>query len=224
MKSQSSGNDVLVVSRQDLVVPIKRSHRLLLAQLYTSLLIVPIVAVLVYLMAYYAPDALVLSDLSPMSWLWIVLGIAGVIWFIKKCYTFIRSSKHSLTEIDQATTAIQLTTGLTAYVKQLSKYWHVPSLLFGKKMPVTLHEGLKHLENEMNKGLIRSMLEFTVLGMVLIGVVNYIQLASPKALDQLPLYMVMGSLIAVFIIRFGMSLKSRPLVKQWIHVVQDLSI
>ena len=95
MKTQDSGNNVLVVSRQDLVVPIKRSHRFLLAQISTALLIVPTVAVLFYLMAYYAPDTIDLSDFSLMTWLWIVLGIAAVFWFIKKSFTFIRSSKHS---------------------------------------------------------------------------------------------------------------------------------
>jgi len=224
MKTQASGNNVLVVSRQDLVVPIKRSHRFLLAQISTALLIVPTVAVLFYLMAYYAPDTLDLSEFSLMTWLWIVLGIAAVFWFIKKSYTFIHSSKHSLTEIERANTTIQLTTGLTTYVTQLSNFLRVPSLLFGKKPPVTLLEGLKHLEKEMKKGLIRSLLEFTILGTVLIGVVFYFQLASPAALGQLPLYVVMGSLIAVFVIRFGMSLKWRPLVKQWLHVVQGLRI
>lgn len=224
MKTHASGNELLVVSRQDLIVPIKRSHRFLLAQISTALLIVPTLAVLFYLMAYYAPDSLDLSDFSLMTWFLIVLGIVVVIWIIKKSYTFIRSSKYSLTEIERATTTIQLSTGLTTYIKQLSNFLRGPSLLFGKKPPVTLPEGLKYLEKEMNKSLIRSLMEFSLLGTALIGVVFYFQLASPTALGQLPLYVVIGSLIAIFVIRFGMTLKWRPLVKQWIHVVQGLRI
>lgn len=224
MKTHASGNELLVVSRQDLIVPIKRSHQFLLAQISTTLLIIPTVAILFYLMTYYIPDSIDLSDFSLMTWFLIVLGIVAVIWIIKKSYTFIRSSKYSLTEIEQATTTIQLSTGLTTYVKQLSNFLRVPSLLFGKKPPVTLPEGLKHLEKEMNKSLFRSLMEFSLLATALFGMVFFFQLANPTANGQFLLYVVIGSLIAIFVIRFGMTLKWRPLVKQWIHVVQGLRI
>jgi len=175
-------------------------------------------------MAYYAPDSLDLSDFSLMTWFLIIFGIVAVIWIIKKSYTLIRSSKYSLTEIERATTTIQLSTSLTTYVKQLSNFLRGPSLLFGKKPPVTLPEGLKHLEEVMNKSIILSLMEFFLLGSALFGMVFYFQLANPTALGQLPLYVVIGCLIAIFVIRFGMTLKWRSLVKQWIHVVQGLRI
>jgi len=222
MEINTSRNNVLVVSREDLVVPINRSHRLLLMQLYTALLVFPALAALLYLMSSYAPDTLNLSELPLTTWMWIIFGITGAIWLIKKSYTFIRSSKNSLIAIEQAATVNQLTNGLTSYVKQLSDFFRIPSLLFGKKTPDTLPEGLKHIESELRKGLIKSLLEFTVLGSVLVGMALYFQLANPAALGQLPFYLVMSSFIGIFVIRFIFSLKWRPLVIQWVH--EGLSI
>lgn len=218
MEKHSVEKDVVVISYKSLVVPIKTSHHLLLRQLYAGLLIIPIVVIFFLIMLSYVPAFL--SDL--MTLLFLGLGAAAAIWMIKKSYSFMRAGGRSVIEIEQATTTSQLTTGLMSYMNQVSDFLQPPTLR-GRKSTMTLPDSLKRLESYMNKGLKPLLLEITVLGMVLAGVVPFFSIVTSETGNPFQLYVVLGSLVTLFVFRWLLSIKWRPLVRQWLLVSQELA-
>ena len=158
-----------------------------------------------------------------MTVLFLGIGGAGIIWIIKKSYTFIHSGGRSVLEIEQATTISQLNNGLLSYVNHVTDYLQPPTLR-GKKSASSLTDSLDRLEDHLKKGIKPMLIEISALLMFLTGVVTFFRINPSELSIPVEFYLVICIMVSLFVIRWLLSFKWRPQVKQWVNVSRDLAI
>jgi len=218
MENNKIGNDALAHSPQILSDQIRRSHRFLRAQLYTSLLYIISIVGLVYLIWPIQN----FSMPSPIMFVFLIIFIKP----IKEAVSFYHSSGRYFREVEHSSSQ-QAVSGLTKYIKHLSKF--LQTKLYSSGNPnATLTESLDSIDSHIKskKGLYTFIMELVLSGSVVVAFVIFLITAtntgsiSPEVLNHPLLYVVLGSFFIAPVIRWRLSGKWRLLVTQWVHGVQ----
>ena len=213
-------SDPLTLSQTKLFTQIKRSHRIFSAQLYVSVLyIFPLLGIFLFIEPIVTGDEL-LSEISPMIPILAMLGFLAIKQ-IKATYSFFRASTQYFSEIEYATQISQISIGLTSYVTHLSKVLSPPTFL-SRAPPSTLPERLDHIQRHLKKGLLTSLLEFIVSGMVVAGAVTFSILAGPEVQGQFLFNLSLSGFFIVPGIRLYLFLKWRPIMRKWLLGFQEI--
>jgi len=212
--------DPLVTSQRHLYSQIKKSHRFFTAQLVVAILYLPLIVILAFFMRpYMTGEDLIgsLVNVAPMLIFMVIISIRP----LKETYSYFRTSNRFFSEIEYATDPSQITRGLTAYVNQLMRLLQ-SSTLFKDELPTTNGERIERIDNHLKKGLLVSVIEFIVSGMVVLGLVMFLLIADPALLDQFSLYLFASGFFIIPGIRTWLFIKWRPLVKKWLLGFQEL--
>lgn len=214
--------DPLVSSQQRLFALIKRSHRLFLTLMLTSLLLIPAVLLFIALIEYYIPRDFPIVGiltgrfallLAPIA----LITIALLLILLKKSITFIFTSHRILKQIDHEAETSQLLTGLTTYLTHLLRFLEPVPFRSVKSPSLSLAETLDRFERRLKRQKYQEMALYVVVVILLTNYLRTIAGRYPNVIRHPLIYVALGGIFVILALRARMIIKWGQISNQWIQ-------